>query len=117
MLNVGSRCGPGPGGRLRPATTDAAGKSFQAVAEHSPKQRLDVSIHTLDGETLVLDRAAEQIHQLNRTASFIWAQCDGRRTVSEIVAELARCFDVNHETAREAVQTTLRQLHDLGLVG
>lgn len=86
------------------------------MAEDSPKQRSDISVRTLDGETLVLDRAAEQIHQLNRTASFIWVRCDGHRTVSEIVAELAGCFDVDYETAREAVQTTLRELNELGLV-
>jgi len=86
------------------------------MAGDSPKQRSDISIRTIEGQTLILDRAAEQIHRLNPTASLIWARCDGHRTISEIAEELAGFFDVDLETACEAVHTTLRQLDELGLL-
>jgi hypothetical protein len=40
---------------------------------------------------------------LNPTATFIWDQCDGQRTVQEIAEQLAGSFEVGLDTAREAV--------------
>ena len=65
---------------------------------------------------VVLDLEAEQVHQLNPTASFIWPRCDGQRTVAKIVDELASSFDVDPNTAREAVIAALRRLDELGLL-
>lgn len=65
---------------------------------------------------VVLDREAEQIHQLNPTASFIWERCDGRRTAWDIADELAGAFDVDPDTAREAVSAALRRFAELGLL-
>jgi hypothetical protein len=81
-----------------------------------PKRRSDVSIRAVEDDTVVLDRAAEQIHRLNSTASFIWHRCDGRRTVREIADELAGSFDVDPEAANEAVVVALRQLDQRGLL-
>jgi len=81
-----------------------------------PKRRPDVSIREVEGDTVVLDRATEQIHRLNATASFIWHRCDGRRTVRDIADELAGSFDIDPEPANEAVLGALRQLDQLGLL-
>jgi hypothetical protein len=86
------------------------------MADDYPKQRSDISIRVIEGETVVLHLSAGQIHRLNPTASFIWDRCDGHRTAAEIADELTELFDVDYETAREAVRTTLRQLAGLGLL-
>ena len=41
-------------------------------------------IKTLSDEVLVYDLNADKAHCLNRTAAFVWNNCDGRRSVSEI---------------------------------
>ena len=81
-----------------------------------PKQRSDISTRVVEGETVVLHLAAEQIHQFNPTASFIWNRCDGHRTAAEIAEELTGFFDVDYKAAYDAVVTTLRQLHELRLL-
>lgn len=86
------------------------------MAHDYPRRRSDLRIRVVAHETVVLDLDAERIHQLNTTASFIWDQCDGHRTVAEIAAELARSFDVDHRTAHEAVHATLRRLDELQLL-
>jgi Coenzyme PQQ synthesis protein D (PqqD) len=65
---------------------------------------------------VVLDREGELVHQLNRTASFIWDRCDGRRSIRQIGADLAAAFDVDLGTATEDVAATVSQLESLGLV-
>jgi hypothetical protein len=85
------------------------------VDEH-PRRRADLGVRVVDDETLVLDRAGGCIHQLNTTASFIWQRCDGQRTIHEIADDLARAFDVDADTARDAVTTSVRRFTELGLL-
>jgi coenzyme PQQ synthesis protein D (PqqD) len=87
----------------------------RTVPDH-PRRRADVSVRAVGKEMLVLDREAEQIHQLNSTASFIWHRCDGRRTAGAITQELTDAFDVDPDTAKDAVLATLGQLAELGLL-
>lgn len=86
------------------------------MGEDHPTRRSDLSIQTVDGEMVVLDHAARQIHQLNTTASFIWHRCDGQHTVRDIADKLTRAFDVDRDAAHGAVMGSLRQFNDLGLL-
>lgn len=75
-----------------------------------------MSIRAVGDEALVLDRAASQVHQLNTTASFIWHRCDGQHTAQDITEELAASFDVDADTARDAVISLLHRFNELGLL-
>lgn len=86
------------------------------MSDDHPKRRADVSARVVVDETVVLDLGSAQIHQLNATASLIWDRCDGHCTVSQIVEKLAEAFDVDRDTARLAVQETLRRFDELGLL-
>lgn len=86
------------------------------MGDDRPKRRSDVSFRAVDGEIIVLDRAAKQIHQLNATASFIWHRCDGQHIIADIAEELARFFDVELDPAREAVVASVRRFSELGLL-
>jgi len=70
----------------------------------------------VDGETVVLDRLHERIHQLNATATFISERCDGTATAAAIAAQLTQAFDVPLATACTDVEQVLQQLHDLQLL-
>lgn len=86
------------------------------IAEDYPKQRSDVGVRVVEGETLVLDRQGGQIHQLNRTASYIWDRCNGKTSVAEIANQLAEAFDIVPETAARDVSTIVSQLQKLDLI-
>jgi Coenzyme PQQ synthesis protein D (PqqD) len=81
-----------------------------------PKRRPDVNVRMVEGEVVVLDRQANLIHQLNRTASYIWDRCDGQAPVAEIAKQLAGAFDIDVTTAIQDVATTIMQLRTLGLL-
>jgi Coenzyme PQQ synthesis protein D (PqqD) len=81
-----------------------------------PRQRQDLSTRTVDDETIILDRATNQVHQLNTTASFVWQRCDGRHTSLDVADELRAAFDVDAATASEAVGEALRRFAELGLL-
>ncbi len=86
------------------------------MTDERPRQREDVNARTVDGEIIVLDRATNQIHQMNVTASFVWQRCDGRHTAAAIAEALKAAFDVDPDTARDAVTAALRRFDELGLL-
>lgn len=57
-----------------------------------PKQRSDVTVRQVDGEWLILDHKAEQIHQLNVTAGYIWNRCDGATSLGDIAKAVTAEF-------------------------
>src|SRR5438874_1221560 len=50
-------------------------------------------VEELPEETLVYDLERHRAHRLNRTAAFVWRQCDGRTSVGEIATWLAQECD------------------------
>lgn len=81
-----------------------------------PKQSSDITCQTINGEAVILNRESQQIHQLNEAGSFIWAQCDGSTSVSEIVEFVTERFDVEHDIAAVDVNRTLEELLALSLL-
>lgn len=67
----------------------------------------NLTVSEMDGELLVLDLSGNQIHQLNRTASFIWEQCDTADTADEIANRLADAFGVNATDVLPDVERTI----------
>jgi hydrogenase/urease accessory protein HupE len=80
------------------------------------KHREDLTVQSIDEETLILDMGSDHIHQLNPTASFIWGMIDGASSVDHLIDMFAARFDVELETARSDVGKVLNQLCDMGLI-
>lgn len=70
----------------------------------------------VDDGILLLDMEADQIHQLNETAGFIWRQCDGVALATEIAASLALEYGLEEEVAVRDVDMVLSKLRMLNLV-
>jgi hypothetical protein len=94
---------------------DPSGPSLLPLAA-CPKRRPDVIVRLLDGETVVLDRQAGVIHQLNHTASYIWARCDGQSSIADIAHQLAQAFAVEPTVAARDVHVLVTQLQTLQLL-
>jgi hypothetical protein len=80
------------------------------------RRRDAVMMRDIDGELLLLDTKSNRIHQLNRTASFIWKRYEQVASPTEIAAELALEFDVEAVQAFNDVTDTLNTLRSLDLV-
>ena len=79
-------------------------------------RRLDtLTIREVDGELLILDVAANRIHQLNRTATLIWQRCESD-TAEGIASQIAERFEIDKETALADVRHTIESFRSAGLV-
>jgi PqqD family protein of HPr-rel-A system len=81
-----------------------------------PRRRSDVSVRLIEGETVVFDRRAGLIHQLNQTATYIWERCDGTCTVPGLARQLSEDFDVDPAMAEKDVVAIIAQLQKLNLL-
>ena len=81
-----------------------------------PRRRSDLTIREAEGETLVLDRAAGKIHQLNETASYVWRCCDGSSTVVEIIQRYANDYRIAHGLALADVTAAVSGFQASGLL-
>ena len=52
--------------------------------------------------------------RLDRVGATVWRQCDGERTVEELVGDFARQYNLTFHEARVAVTSYLRQLVQRG---
>src|SRR5262245_28640412 len=86
------------------------------VKDFRPKRRADVRTRVVEGETVVLDRREEFVHQFNKTASYIWERCNGLYTPDEITYDLCQVFDVDFSTAHRAVLVTIEKLQQSKLL-
>jgi hypothetical protein len=81
-----------------------------------PRPRPDVIARLIDGETVVLDRQAGLVHQLNQTASYIWALCDGQTTIAGMAHQFAQEFVIEPTVASRDVRVLVEQLQALELL-
>jgi hypothetical protein len=85
-------------------------RGIASTAEFTvPAARVENLVTTTSrDEVLVYDQDRHHIHHLNPTASAVWSQCNGRRTVSEV----AQAAGVDED----AVRLALRKLEDANLL-
>jgi hypothetical protein len=81
-----------------------------------PRPRPDLRARTVDGETVVLDRAGDRVHQLNATASFVWSKLDGTASPREVAGAVAEAFEVDPEAAARDVMGLLDQFRKLDIL-
>lgn len=80
----------------------------------SQARREDLVVQEIEGETLVYDLRNHKAHSLNRTAAFIWKECDGEKTHAEIAERMSRRFGMLID--EDAVRATIDQLDQAKLL-
>ena len=86
------------------------------LGEGRPQRRLELVCRIIEGETVILNREAGVLHRLNPTASFIWECCDGNSGVDDIVARLAKAYEVDFVSCRKDVNEVVLKLESLNLL-
>ncbi|CAB4862469.1 unannotated protein [freshwater metagenome] len=70
----------------------------------------------LDDEAVLYDTSSRHSALLNRTSMVIWSGCDGRATVSEICARVARLFSLPSTAVEADVEAAIRRFGESGFL-
>lgn len=82
----------------------------------SPRIKPDMTVQQVGDESLVLDLQSGHIHQLNVTAAWILAQCDGENSVESIIKDFAEYFSLDTDSAASDVTATIEQLAQVKVI-
>ena len=80
------------------------------------RQRDNLTVQSVDDETLILDLDGNHIHQLNATASYIWSLCAVAVSMEELIRLFADHYEIEHATAKRDVEIVINQLTEIGLI-
>jgi hypothetical protein len=85
---------------------------------HEPKYRRDgrLPFQEVQGQAVVVVPARRELHQLDETATFLWAALAREATVADLVAALCGEFEVDEGTAEKDVREFVSSLEEKGLV-
>jgi PqqD family protein of HPr-rel-A system len=78
--------------------------------------RGDLAVAEIDGEAVVFDPLARELHYLNHSAALVFKLCDGQATVSELVADLADAYELDPAEMEEQIAPLIESLADTGLL-
>lgn len=74
------------------------------------RQSSTITAQAVEDETLLLDVAGNNIHQLNATASLVWDNCNGDTDEEQLVRIMLEHYTVEPAIARTDVRNILNQL-------
>jgi hypothetical protein len=65
---------------------------------------------------IAIKQAEEKVFKLNKTASYLWEHCDGKKTVAELIKKLCGEFNVDEATALKDAVEFIEKLKDKELL-
>lgn len=84
--------------------------------ETTPRPSSDVVARVIEGEIIIVPLASgigdmeDELYTLNETGKAIWDRLDGRRTLGQVVEELAAEFDAPEDVLRADVLGLVEEL-------
>lgn len=81
-----------------------------------PRARADLAVAELDGEAVVYDPVASELHYLNHSAALIFGLCDGRTTIAEMAGTIGEAYEIDPDELDGQIRPLLKKLRESGLV-
>ncbi len=64
----------------------------------------------MDGETFILSETGKKIITMNKLASFIWQQCDGKQDLGQILDKILDRFEVDKIRAKNDLTELINEM-------
>jgi hypothetical protein len=76
----------------------------------------DLIWRRIGDEVVIITEDGLSTHVLNKTAAFIWEQCDGQASISDITARLCDNFEVSNDEAAADAREIIDKWLNIGIV-
>lgn len=81
-----------------------------------PRARDDLTVVEIDGEAVVYDGDAGELHHLNPTATLVFSLLDGTTTVRELALEISGVVDLSVDEIERQIEDVVTTFADAGLL-
>ena len=81
----------------------------------APEPAPDLDVHEVEDGLVVYDLTNDRVHYLNPTASLVFALCDGKHDIEEIIEMVRAAWELPDRPEVE-VLACLEQLRDEGVI-
>lgn len=78
-------------------------------------QAINLDVHEVPDGYIVYQKERDRVHYLNKTAAIIFELCDGKHEPDDIVARVAKVFELG-PSAHDEIRAGLDSLVNEGLV-
>ncbi len=78
-------------------------------------QAINLDVHEVPDGYIVYQKERDRVHYLNKTAAIIFELCDGKHEPDDIVARVAKAFELG-PSAHDQIRAGLDSLVNEGLV-
>lgn len=92
------------------------GAARKQLLPKQPKPVATATTEVFDDELVIYCERTERMHCLDRSASVVWALCDGERDVDAIVAVVAEIWNLEADAVGSDVRQVIRKLCALELL-
>jgi len=75
-------------------------------------QASNLEIHEVPDGYIVYQAEQDRVHYLNKTAAVIFELCDGKRDLNDIIARVAKAFELDpsaHDQVRAGLDSLVRE--------
>lgn len=90
--------------------------NFEEIKDKKPKKVGELVDKSEEGDNYIVKVSDDKIYELAPIAYYIWAMCDGNRSVNDIVTELSREANLDESQVRDPVVMVLDELEKASLI-
>lgn len=90
--------------------------NFDEVKDKKPQRMGEYIDKAENGENYIIKVADDKIYEVAPIAYYIWALCDGEKTVTQLIDEISKEANIEFEQLKEPVVAVLDQLQQASLI-
>lgn len=90
--------------------------NFEEVKDKKPQRLGEFIDKAENGENYIIKVSDDKIYEVAPIAYYIWALCDGEKTVTQIIDEVSKEANIDFEQLKEPIVAVLDQLQQASLI-
>lgn len=90
--------------------------NYEEVKDKKPQRLGEFIDKAENGENYIIKLSDDKIYEVAPIAYYIWALCDGEKTVTQIIDEISKEANIDFEQLKEPIVAVLDQLQQASLI-
>ncbi|EZQ10793.1 MULTISPECIES: PqqD family protein [Acidianus] len=90
--------------------------NFLDVKDRKPQKSGEFIDKAEEGDNYIIKLSEDKVYEVAPIAYYIWAMCDGEKTVNDIVEEVSKEANIEFDQLKDPIVQVLEQLQQATLI-